>query len=128
MRKVNRSTNRYSDYSDRTQRFMFAIYKSLKEKYGEIQDEWVGSLDLIASDYECILECEQQLKETGLLISNKYGSLDRNPLIKVSNDAQIQLLKLIREFGLTPSSAKIIKKDDDVKDENDTEMEELING
>lgn len=128
MRKVNKSTNRYQDYSDRTQRYMFAIYKALKEKYESINDEWIGSLDLIATDYETIIQCEQQLKETGLLIANKYGNLDRNPLIKVENDAQIQLLKLIREFGLTPSSAKIIKKDDEPKDETDDELMELING
>lgn len=45
----------------------------------------------------------------GALVFDRAGKPQRHPLIKVAADAQIQVLKLLQEFGLTPKSRERIK-------------------
>lgn len=52
---------------------------------------------------------------------NRFGTLDKNPLIKTLIDAQIQCVKLLQEFGLTPKAALRMAQTD-----NNAEMEEFV--
>ena len=45
-----------------------------------------------------------KLRRTGMILKNEKGVLYRNPLIRVANDAQDRMVKLLAEFGMTPSS------------------------
>ena len=40
------------------------------------------------------------------MIQNRFGGFDKNPLLKVQTDAQIQIIKLVNEFGISPKSIK----------------------
>lgn len=105
----------YKDYSAEVQAAMWAVHSYLQKKFGNINDEWIMSLMMLADNLEMFINCRKQIKEQGLLISNRFGVLEKNPLIKVQNDAQIQIVKLLNEFALTPKSAEKIetKEEDD---------------
>lgn len=109
---------KYNDYSENTQQFMGAVERFIKKKYGKIEEHWQGQMDLLATNYELFMSAKDEIKKSGLLITNRFGGLDKNPLLRVIVDANIQVLKLINEFGLTPMSNGKIKE----KEQDDTDL------
>lgn len=117
----------YKEYSEDTQNFMFSVHKYLRKKFNEINDEWIGSLKMLAENYELFIQCSKEIKEKGLLIRDRFNALIKNPLLKVQTDAQIQCVKLLQEFALTPrAAARLFKCDSD--DTTEEYLQELING
>lgn len=110
-RKSNK--NRYADYSEVTQQFMEAVEKFIKSKYGKIQPHWQGQLELLATNFELFMEAKKEIKNNGILVRNRLGGLEKNPLLRVITDANIQCIKLISEFGLSPKASSKIKEEDD---------------
>ena len=104
--KTRRSAQKYSDYTTATQAFMNAVESHLKAKFGTIEPQWEGLLNMLATNYELFWECKDKIKEDGLMIQNRFGGFDKNPLLKVQTDAQIQIIKLVNEFGISPKSIK----------------------
>lgn len=114
----------YKDYSTEVQNYMWAVHSYLQKKFGSINDEWVMSLMMLADNLEMFIQCRKQIKETGLLITNRFGVLEKNSLIKVQNDAQIQIVKLLNEFALTPKSAEKITKE--VEEDDDSPLSAFL--
>ena len=104
--KTRRNAQKYSDYTEATQAFMKAVEGHLKAKFGDIEPQWEGLLGMLATNYELFWDCKQKIKEDGLMVRNRFGSWEKNPLLKVQTDAQIQLVKLVNEFGISPKSIK----------------------
>lgn len=111
-----------NDYSTKTLKYLQSVRKYLKEKYGKVAPEWEQPLELLGDNLELYQQCKDSIKNDGLLLMAKNGSYTKNPLIKVQLDAQIQITKLINEFGLSPKSASKIN----LVDEDDDELKELI--
>jgi len=110
------------DYSTSTVKYIAAVKKFLKTKYGKINDEWNGVIEILADNVELYLQCRNSIFQDGLMMTAKNGAPTRNPLIKTMFDAQIQVTKLLTEFGLTPRAAAKINL---VGDDND-ELKELL--
>ena len=83
---------------------MYVIHKFLNKKFGNINDEWIPSLSMLADNLHIFNLCKEQIRKDGLLITDRFNVLTKHPLIKVQNDAQIQIVKLLNEFGLSPKS------------------------
>lgn len=117
--------NRYIQYSDETQKFMQPVEKFLIEKYGKIESHWWGQLDLLAANYELFIMAKNKVAEDGMMIPNRFGSLDKHPLLAQIKDSNIQCVKLINEFGLSPKSNSKIK----AESTDDAEyLDSLMNG
>lgn len=114
----------YKDYSTEVQNYMWAVHSYLQKKFGNINSEWVMSLMMLADNLEMFIQCRKQIKDTGLMITNRFNVLEKNPLIKVQNDAQIQIVKLLNEFALTPKSAEKIKE---VEEEDNSPLAQFLN-
>ena len=54
--------------------------------------------------WERWLAAEHQIAQTGLLLKSKSGYPIVNPLIGIANKTLSNLIKLLGEFGMTPSS------------------------
>lgn len=109
---------KYSEYSENTQQFMGAVERFIKTKYGKLEPHWAGQLDLLATNYEIFTQAKEEIRTNGLLIPNRFGSLEKNPLLRVLTDANIQCFKIVQEFGLSPmSNGKVKEKEvDDTTD------------
>lgn len=117
--------NKYDEYSENTQTFMNNVEKFIKSKYGKIESHWQGQLDMLATNYELFMRAKDEIKKTGLLVTNRFGASEKNPLLRVIVDANIQCFKIIQEFGLTPMSKGKIK----AVEEDDTDIiKGLLNG
>lgn len=97
---------KYSDFSTVTQKFMAAVEEHLTQKFGGIETQWEGLLNIMATNFQLFMDCREKIHEEGLLVKNRFGGWDKNPLLKVQTDAQIQLVKLVGEFGISPKSIK----------------------
>ena len=118
----NTLVKKYNNYSAQTQKFMAEVEAFLRKKYNELQPHWEGQLQLLATNYDLFIKAKEQVNEDGLLVQNRMGGWDKHPLLTTIKDANIQVLKFISEFGLSPSAnGKIKEKSDD----NDFE---IING
>lgn len=114
-----------NDYSPVTLKYLQAVRKYLKEKYGKVAAEWEQPLELLADNLELYQQCKDSIKNDGLLLMAKNGSYTKNPLIKVQLDAQIQITKFLTEFGLTPRAQAKINL---IGDEENDELKELLEG
>lgn len=54
--------------------------------------------------YSTMIEAQTKLTETGLLMKTGTGFIMQNPLVSIVRQNSDAVLKLLREFGLTPSS------------------------
>lgn len=112
----------YKDYSVSTQKYLTSVEKYLKAKYGAVNEEWEQPLMMLATNVEMFNQCKESIKNDGLMLVAKNGAYTKNPLIKVQLDAQIQITKLLQEFGLTPrAQAKI-----NIVSDDDDELKDLL--
>ena len=125
VKMARKRTNRYTLYSNETQSFMLNVDKFLIDKYGIIKPHWEGQLDLLASNYELFIMAKNKLKEDGLMVVNRFGNLDKHPLLAQIKDSNIQCCKLINEFGLSPKADSKIKSESN--DDADY-LDSLMNG
>ena len=111
-----------NEYSTQTAKYLKAVKKFLKEKYGKINDEWQQPLEILADNYEIYQQCKESIANDGLMLLAKNGCYTKNPLIKVQLDAQIQITKFLTEFGLTPKAQSKIN----LANDDDDELKELL--
>lgn len=102
--------NRYSQYTQHTQTFMQAVENFIIGKYGKIENHWEGQLELLAANYELFYLAKEKVNQDGMLIQNRFGGWDKHPLLRQITDSNIQIIKLIHEFGLSPSAIGKIKE------------------
>lgn len=125
-KKVNTQSKKlYTEYSEEIQNYMYVIHSFLQKKFGNINCEWIPSLFMLADNLHIFNLCKEQIKKDGIMITDRFNVLVKHPLIKVQNDAQIQIVKLLQQFGLTPYAMGKLKTSEN---EDDSFLDELING
>jgi P27 family predicted phage terminase small subunit len=115
-------SKKYSEYSERTQKFMNAVEKHLQTKMGNVESQWDGVLAMLATNFELFWKCKETISEEGLMVKNRFGQWDKHPLLKSQMEAQIQVIKLVNEFGLSPKAVKNLTV---IGDNEDDFIEEL---
>ena len=120
-------TNKYQEYSETTQQYMMVVEKYIKSKYGKIETQWLVLLRSLAINIECLIKAEEQVKQDGVMVRNRFGGFEKHPMLKQITDSTNQLVKLSREFGLSPNSIGKIKQSIEDKDEKPQWMENLNN-
>lgn len=105
--------NKYSEYGKETQTFMNAVEKHLIDKFGSINAEWEGILSMLATQYQVFVDCKERIRQDGLMVTDRFNVMVKHPLLKVMTDSQIQIVKLVSEFGLSPKSLHNLKLESD---------------
>lgn len=68
--------------------------------------------------YATWADATQKVRKTGAVLKKGNGDLYRNPFLRVANDAQDRMIKLMAEFGMTPSSrTRVSARKDKPKDD-----------
>lgn len=112
-----------NNYQPSTVKYLQTVRKYIKEKYGKFNAEWEQPLELLGDNYELYQQCRDSIQNDGLMLLARNGSYTRNPLLKVQLDAQIQISKLLTEFGLTPRAQSKINL---LQDEENDPLKELL--
>lgn len=98
--------------------YITSIRSFLIEKFGKINKEWEGALQMLEQNFDMFLKCKKALENDGLTVRDRFGNVQKHPLIKVMQDSNIQVLKLINEFALSPKSSKKIIDTNTSDDDN----------
>ena len=69
-----------------------------------ISDLDVMALAAYCNSYATWLDAIKQIKETGMLVRSPNGYPMPSPYVKIERDSQEQMMKWLREFGMTPSA------------------------
>lgn len=94
----------------------------MRDLLGVLSDKSVNStldsaaIQLIGQTYHNYINATEELADVGMYqeIETQSGSsLKAHPAVKVQLDSQIQLTRLLLEFGLTPKSRGELKQADD---------------
>lgn len=112
----------YKKYDKQVIEYMNNLINSLESQYGQINEEWRVSLDLIAFNYNIIRICQEDIQKNGLEKLDERGRLSKNPAISTVNQAQGNLFKLLNSFGLNLLSKSKIKEDSN----NDDGLDDLL--
>jgi P27 family predicted phage terminase small subunit len=95
-------------YTSNTQLYIKNVEDFLKEKYGEIKPSWIGLLDSLAFQYNLYQLSKVGIEENGLVTQTNRG-IAPNPCIKILNDANIQVQKLVNALGISPMAESKLK-------------------
>jgi len=112
---ANQTRNRSipSNITDKAKRFMKELLIVLEDKNIHTTLDKTA-ISLLAHTYDNYIKATEMLEHDGLTLYN-YTSAGKNmkahPAVKIQLDAQIQLTKLLIEFGLTPKSRRDIASD-----------------
>lgn len=94
--------NRFSKYPADVQEYMENVYNCLVEDYGKLQESWLVSLDLIASNYDILLKAKADIDANGLLRVDEHGRTFKNQNVAIYSTAQSLLVNLLKGFALQP--------------------------
>lgn len=109
-------------YTKNTQIYIKNVENYLNDKYGEIKPQWIGLLDSLAFQYNLYQLSKVGIEENGLVTQTNRG-MAANPCIKILNDANIQVQKLVNALGISPMSESKLKVETD--DDTDDFLNEL---
>jgi len=113
----------YKDYDVRTQEYMQNVIDCIKQDYKVIPSSWRITIDLIAMNFNILLQAENNLKEKGIFYKDEFQRIIKNPNLLVFNQAQNQIIKHLSIFGLTPLSKSKLKN----FNSDNTNIDTLIN-
>lgn len=109
--------NRYEKYSPEIQEYMNYIIKSLVDKYGEVYDYYIISMDVLAMNLDIMNQAKKIFDTEGFHHADHHNVQRKSGAVQAFNTAQQAALKIMNQFGLNPMSASKIK---DNKTERDT--------
>lgn len=91
-----------------------AIKDYLELTYGEVKQQWLGLIQMLADNLALIENVKKSIKENGVYDNS---TSKKNPLLSTLKDLQATNLKIYKELGVTPWAASKIK----LAEEDDTE-------
>ena len=76
-----------------------------------------ATLLMLAYNYSTFLEASRIIKEEGLTITSDRGNIAEHPAVKIARDAQVLILKVMTELGLTVKSRNKISGNNEKEEE-----------
>lgn len=110
---LNKAKSRYEKRDELVNEYMCYILDSLNDVYGEIPDQFVVSLDLLANMFTIMDKAYKEIEEEGLTKENRYFGRQSSTALSTYLNTQNYASRLIASFGLTPMSKSHIKKNKD---------------
>lgn len=83
---------------------------TLLEKYGEINESFIVSLDLLAMNLEVLFKSVDEMKEKGMSETDKYRGEKKSGAMQAFFNSQNYIHKLIANFGFTPAAKSKIRE------------------
>lgn len=101
---------RYQNYRKEIREYMDFFIGNLIEKYGEVNESYVVSLDLLALNLDVMFKAVDEMREKGMTENDKYRGEKKSGAMQAFFNSQNYIHKLIASFGFTPSSKSKIRE------------------
>ncbi len=100
---------RYEQYRPEIQEHMKYIVESLIERYGEVSEHYIISLDILAMNLDIMYNTKKEMDSKGFQHEDHQGVQRKAGWIQQFNTSQQAVLKIMHDFGLNPMAASKIK-------------------
>lgn len=109
---------RYESYAEDVQEYMKMFSNSLIEKYAEIPDVFVVSLDVLAGNLVIMTKAMKSIAYEGgdIVGKDNYRGEKKSTQLSAFLATQTNVIKLITAFGWTPMGKSKIKENTDAQD------------
>lgn len=102
---------RYKDKHETVKEYMGFVANSLIDKYSEIPDNFIISLDLLATNLEIMVKSSEEIsKDNGMVDKDKYHGQKKSAPLQTYFQAQGYVNNILSNFGLTPMSKSKMKQ------------------
>lgn len=107
---------RYKDYDSTVQEYLKMVSDALVEKFGEIPEVYVVSLDILAGNLLIMSKAITNIATDadGIVGKDNYRGEKKSTSLSAFLAAQTNVLKILNSFGWTPSGAAKIKDNKEV--------------
>ena len=127
----NKIVKLYPTVSDDVIEYMYKVHQFLTDKYGSVKPEWTAILKELAKSKDYAEQLEKKIDDLGLMVKDRYGNLNKNPLFSVLSAMYIRVEKALSELGLTPKSSGLIvdsrrESDEDKDKEKESDYNDFI--
>ncbi|MCD7711405.1 MAG: phage terminase small subunit P27 family [Firmicutes bacterium] len=95
------------------------------EESGVLENVDTAALDMLARNYSMFIGASKQIEREGATITNVQGNIVKHPAVTIAKDAQVQVVKIMQEFGLTAKARTKLPKLDK-KEEEDSPLETFV--
>lgn len=109
---------RYKDYNEQVQEYMSIFADALVEKYQEIPDVFVVTLDIIAGNLTIMTSAMKDLVsgEAEIVGKDNYRGEKKSTQLSAFLASQTNVAKLVEKFGWTPFGKSKIRENSDAAD------------
>lgn len=116
MNKTN-FLKRYNDKDKKVQEYMTFICNSLVDKYKEIPEAFIISLDLLANNLEIMVKSAAEMsKEDGLTDDDRYHGKKKSAALQTYFQAQGYVASILTSFGMNPMAKSKMKQNQEEVD------------
>jgi len=111
---------RYTSYNETVQEYMKMLSDALIEKYVDIPEHFVVSLDVLAGNLVIMNKALTSLTsgQVGLVGNDHYRGEKKSTELTAFMSAQTNVMKILGIFGLTPLGKSKIRENSDAGDVN----------
>ena len=107
----NSFLKRYNDKDKKVQEYMLFICNSLVDKYKEIPEAFIISLDLLANNLEIMVKSASEMsKEDGLTDDDRYHGKKKSAALQTYFQAQGYVANILTNFGMNPMAKSKMKQ------------------
>ena len=107
---------RYKDKRHEIQEYMEMLISALNEKYGEVPEAFIVSLDILSMNLEVLFQSVDEMKEKGMTEVDKYRGDKKSASMQAFFNSQNYIHKLLASFGFTPAAKSKIRENTDKAD------------
>ena len=109
---------RYTNHNDQVQEYMKMLSDSLMQKYQEIPDTFVISLDVLAGNLVIMTKAIDNIikDKDGIVGQDNYRGEKKSTSLSAFLATQHNVLKILNTFGWTPMGKSKIKENADASD------------
>jgi P27 family predicted phage terminase small subunit len=93
------------EFHPKAKKFMTDLVRQLNKDDLIIKLD-TGALILLGNAYNKYFEAQDILLREGYMLNDKKGSVKPHPALKICHESQVEVMKLLIEFGLTPKRRK----------------------
>lgn len=81
-------------YAKNVTEYLLTIHPTIEEHIKVL-------IEILRDNYLLFLQAKKDIQDNGITVTNTRGNIDKNPSVKIQIDAEIQMLKVIAELGLS---------------------------
>ena len=111
--------------------YIAGVRRYLRKEYKKVKPEWEATIGTLQYNMEMEARIKDKLQEDGLMIKDRYGNMNKHPLLPILNSFQVQILKCINELGISPKAAlkneALAKKNETPKEDDEPNFLQQLN-